>query len=234
MSTDVLYPNEVEIASGKSESWWESLREVFRERDEKEAELEYRHPWVPIITRWIIALLLAVLLIASFIYWVGATIERKAEVKTTEAKAVWDAEQEAKEQAEAERQAAIAASEAETIKAEVEYCSKALYGIRRFFEKYGYSELDGITYLRSAFNRADATGKSLHDVLSDGQYLAYDESNQVLKEYEQISKKAVQEWHEETVKPCDLDYQFAELTDRGVYLVTDPNADGYARRWRAS
>jgi hypothetical protein len=73
----------------------------------------------------------------------------------------------------------------------------------------------------------------LHAVLTEPeQFLAYSENNTVLSEYKDIAKAAVREWHTEQSKPCDLDYQFAELRPDGVWLVKDINADGYARRWR--
>ena len=98
-----------------------------------------------------------------------------------------------------------------------------------------YEDADFWTYYRSAFNRADATGKSLHEVLSqEGQYLGYSENNVMLEKYRKVAEEAVREWHSESSKPCDLSYQFAELTPSGIWLKADLNADGYARRWRAA
>ena len=72
-----------------------------------------------------------------------------------------------------------------------------------------------MTYLRSAFNRADAKGKDLTSVLSEPeQYLAYSEKNTVLDEYKEIAKAAVREWHTEQSKPCDPGLSFAELKGR--------------------
>ena len=48
-----------------------------------------------------------------------------------------------------------------------------------------------------------------------------------------LALKLLEAWHAETTKPCKLDYQFAELTPDGIFLVTKPNAGPYERRWHA-
>ena len=212
----------------------EILQGIFEKRAEEERGLSARHPWVPIFFNWLVAAVLVMLAISFALWGIEIKIQTTAEALTAEAMETREQEQKAAEDSEKERQEALAASEEAIIEAESRDCARALYGIRRFIEKYGYSESDLLTYLRSAFNRADAKVLNLHDVLSDGQYLEYKESNDVLTEYLQVSEKAVREWHTEKAKPCDVSYQFAELTEKGIWLKNDINADGYALRWRHS
>ena len=235
MGIDVLYPVRDEKSSKKfPETRWESLQSVFEEHAEKERELAFKHPLIPIICNWMIVAAVIMLGISFVIWGVNIHIQSKADAMTSEALAAKEQERQAEEFAKLQEQAALEASAEKIIENEAIDCAKALYGIRLFVDKYHYSEIDLKTYLRSAFNRADAKNISLHDVLFDGQYLASDEKNTVLDEYKQIALKAVKEWHEETSKPCDTSYQFAELNDNGIYLVPTPNPDGYTRRWRAT
>ena len=76
---------------------------------------------------------------------------------------------------------------------------------------------------------------SLETVVSrEDQFLGYSDGNPVLDNYYQLAKQFVTDWHNEDVKPCDFSYQWAELTDKGIFLVNEFGADGYARRWQAS
>ena len=211
-----------------------TLREVLAERARQEEYMTFRNSWVPLFYNWLIAGLL-ILLVFSFVKWgIDIRIERRADALTAEALAAQEAEQEARALAEQQQKQAEAEAAANSLDTKATYCAQAIYGIRLFIDKYHYSDADLMTYLRSAFNRCDATGKSLHDVLFDGQYLASSESNPSLKEHVELAKRAIREWESETSKPCDISYQFAELMPSGIYLSTEPGADGYARRWRYS
>ena len=211
-----------------------TLREVFAERARQEEYMTFRNSWVPLFYNWLIAALL-VLLVFSFIKWgIDIRIERRADALTAQALAEQEAEQQAAAQAEQQQKQAEAEAAANSLDAKASDCAKAIYGIRRFIDKYHYSDADLKTYLRSAFNRSDATGKSLHDVLFDGQYLDSRETNIALTEHKKLAKKAIMDWETETSKPCDIAYQFAELREDGIWLTTEPGADGYARRWRYS
>ena len=211
-----------------------TLESVLEERAEHERELMLRHPMVPIFCNWAIVFAAIALVISLIIWGINVTIQNKADQQTAEAMAARDAEERAAA-AEAERiRLEELATEENIIKAEAQDCAKALYGIINFIEKYSYSYQDCETYLRAAFNRADATGMSLHDVLfQKDQFLACREDNPVLSELLDISIDAVTEWHNEKTKPVDVSYQFAELTPNGIWLRNVFNADGYARRWRA-
>jgi len=220
----------------------ETLQEVFAEREQKNWELQDKYPWVPILFNWIVAAVIIALAVSFVLWGIDIKIRNTAKALTADAIATKEAEQKAVADAEAAEKAAIAASEEECIKAEALDCAKALYGIRLFVEKYHYADADKMTYLRSAFNRVDALGvednvdrrDKLHDVLSGGQYLAYNENSVPLTEDKELALKAVREWHNEDTKPVDSSYQFAELLEDGVWLKNDLNASGYVRRWRAS
>ena len=230
MNTKALYPIKREFSSTRLET----LKKVLEDRAEEELWMVHRHPMFPLIWNGIIAALMIALCISFVIWGVNIKIQNTADALTAEAMAERDAREQAAAEAENQRLAAEAASESSIIKAEAQDCAKALYGIRNFIEKYSYSYLDCETYLRAAFNRADATGNSLHDVLfQEGQFLACSENNPVLTELLDVSIDTVTEWHNEESRPCDVSYQFAELTPNGIYLKNDFNADGYAIRWRA-
>ena len=145
-----------------------------------------------------------------------------------------EAQRQAEAEAEAAELAALKASEDYIIGQEATELAKAFYGIRLFVDKYGYTEKDFETYARCIFNRADAGNGNLIEVIRrEGQFLGYSEQNPVIDEYYEMALKFVQQWHSETTKPVDASYQFAELTESGIWLKNDINADGYARRWRA-
>lgn len=232
-----IYDEEIQ----EPQSIWQ---EVLAEQAEQERNMMFRHNWVPLTYNWVIAFTAMLLIIAL----AGWRIQKHAEIRDeairTEARAEWDAERQAEADAENEKKEQEARSYEAFLQLEKQYCGKALYGIHLFVEKYHYDELDLKTYLRSAFNRVDELlqgkdfteeerAQALHDVLFGGQYLACKEDNPALKEYEDVSEESLLEWHAETTKPVDLKYQFAELTESGIYLKNDINADGYARRWHA-
>ena len=209
-----------------------TLQEIFREQAELEAWLDRKHPWVQILTNWII-LCLVIALGISFIIW-GLDIRARhmADRMASEMFAAMDEEH-------AEMMAAAEAQEAER-KASMEYIidqeatavAKAFWGIDKFVEKYRYSESDLETYARCMFNRAE-NGNLIDEISKPEQFVGYNEQNQVIANYKQLAVKLVTEWHNETVKPCDTSFVFAELTPSGIFLKQDLHADGYARRWHA-
>ena len=223
-----------------------TLQEVFAEQAGRESDMKFRHPWFNLFYNWLIVIVSVLLILALVKY--GADIRQKLHddaIRQETAEAI-AAERKAEEDAENARKEAEATAFETLLNEEIMDCSKALYGIHLFVEKYHYTEDDLVTYLRSAFNRVDTIlqgkevteeerAKTLHDVLFGGQYLACQENNPFLLEYQTVSRKALLEWHEEgQSKPIDLKYQFAELREDGIWLKNDINADGYARRWRKS
>lgn len=208
--------------------------EILNEQAEREELLTFRYPWVPLFYNWVIAGFVILLFVGFFLWGLAIKTDRMAEAKAAEAMAVFQAEQDAKE---AERLQELEAAQAATEYVDRQMATaiaKADYGIRRFVEKYHYGADDMATYHRSIFNRADASGRSVEEVVSqEGQYLGYSDDNPVLDEYFDKAIEDVMAWREEETKPCDLSYQFAELTPDGVFLVNDINAGAYGRRWHA-
>lgn len=211
------------------------FQQVLQEQEERERNMEFRNNWVPLTYNWIIAVV-AVALFISFAAW-GIRIHkehRDADLVAT-ARASWEQEQKAEADARAAELAAAQASEAAVMEREATAIAKAFYGIRNFIDKYHYTKDDLLTYARCIFNRVESSNANTVEsvVAAPEQFLAFSEHNPVLTEYYDIALEAVQAWHSETLKPCDVSYRFAELTERGIYLTAEFNADGYARRWHS-
>ena len=238
-SSEIVYPIiEEDSRAISDETRMQTIKRVLTEKANEEAELVLYHPWVRIVTNWIIWLLLAILIVYCIVAGIKKAVNDRDEKIANNAVSDYAAEQQAAAEEQKRKEEAAAKTEAALMEQEAQDCAKALYGIRLFDEKYQYTDNDLRTYLRSAFNRVDAMGytnnedrqKKLHEVLFGGQYLASSETNTVQTRYLEVSRKAVKEWHEETAKPCDFSYQFAELLER-VTLVTSTNPSGYDRRW---
>ena len=216
------------------ESRLATLKSVLRERAAQEDLLASRHPWAPFVINWFVAGLMVVFLVASLVWGLNIRTENKAREMAETALASFQAEQQAAADAKELELEQARLSEEYVQKQEAQAVARAIYGIRNFVEKYGYSNADLETYVRCMLNRADATGQSVIEVVSKkGQFLGYSDDNPLVQEYYDLALRLVADWHAETVKPCDSSYQFAELTPEGVFLKTDINADGFSRRWRA-
>lgn len=214
-----------------------TLKEVFQERREEEQLLTWRFPWFNVMYNYIVAAVMFLLIVSLTIWGLNIRTERKVEAMTAQAMAAWQSEQEAAAQAEAEELAAVRQTQEYILDQEATVMAKLIYGIRNFVDKYGYSDADIETYLRCVTNRYESGNgiNSLEAIVSrEGQFLGYSESNPVLDDYYRIAHSFLEKWHSESTKPCDLSYQFAELTPNGIWLKADLHADGYARRWRAT
>ena len=205
-----------------------TAKEVLAEYEDRERLLNWRYPWFNVVFNYV-WLFIAVLLIASLIWWSG--IVRK-EQKDAE-------EQESRNRAYA---AELAQAEEQKQKAFNDMMdkwsaagAKMLFGIRRFVDKYNYTDKDLETYLRCAWNRYLYYGK-LTDldelIFTDGQFLECYRTNPS-DQYKEFCRKLFMEWYDEDVPLCDPSYVFAELTPKGIYLTDTFNADGYVIRWRA-
>ncbi len=210
------------------------MEEILEMHRQQEADMNFRHKWFNVFYNYVIAVCVVALFVAFFAWGIDIRTRKEAEAMTAALLAEMDAEHEAM-MAEAEAaERALLESEEHIMTEEAKVVAKAFYGIRRFVEKYGYTQSDLETYARCMFNRADATGQTLEAVVSKkDQFLGYSENNQLVKEYYDFAIKFVNEWHNEEVKPCDISYQFAELEDDGIWLVKNFNADGKERRWQA-
>ena len=210
------------------------MEEILEMHRRQEADMIFRNPWFNVFYNYLVAVCVLALL-ASFIWWgIDIHTRQQAEAMTAAVLAEMDAEHK-QMMAEAEaQQAAILASEEHIMTEEAKILAKAFFGIRNFVDKYGYTSADLETYARCIFNRCDATGQSVEEVISKkDQFLGYASGNQLVKEYYDLALKLVDEWHHEDVKPCDTSYQWAELTPDGIFLRNSFKADGYARRYHA-
>ena len=220
----------------------DTLRSVIDQQIERENELEDKYPWVPIYTKRLICFALAFLFVYAVIARIGKAINDRDEKIASDAIDNYAAAQQAVADEEQRKKDEEAKKLSNLMDLETVDCAKTLEGIKNFFGKYNYTERDARTYLRSAFNRVDALGitdpverqEKLHEILFSGEYLAAKETNTVKADFKAISEKYVKEWHEEKTKPCDFEFQFAELLPDGIYLTKIPGADGYARRWQES
>lgn len=208
------------------------LTDYFQKQEEQEHWLERKYPWAEILYNWVIAACVIALFIGFIIWGINIHIDRKTASMTELARASWEADLEAAETAKAEELAAIQASQEFVMQQEATAVAKAFYGIRLFVEKYHYTEADLATYARCMFNRAEG-GDLISVISAKDQFVGYADGNAVLTDDYNLALRLVEEWHNETTKPCDVSYQFAELTPNGIYLKNDLHADGYAIRWKA-
>ena len=172
------------------------MEEILEMHRQQEAAMNFRHQWFNVFYNWLVAICV-LCLFASFVWWgIDIHTRRQAEAMTAAVLAEMDAEHEAM-MAEAEAaERALLESEEHIMTEEAKVVAKAFYGIRRFVEKYGYTQSDLETYARCMFNRADATGQALEAVVSKkDQFLGYSEKNQLVKEYYDFAIKFVNDWH---------------------------------------
>ena len=210
------------------------LREIFKEQEEREELLRFRNPSASFWYNWLIVGLV-VLLFAGFVKW-GIDIHTRnaAEIAKAELLAQMD-EEDAYMMAAAEAEAVerMAQDERQQI-SEARAVARAIFGIRNFIEKYNYTNSDLETYARCIFDRVDARGKSVEEIVAEkGQFVAYSENNTLVKEYYDLALQFVQAWHNEDAAPCDYyKFQTAVLTEYGIYLVDDINKP-VPEKWHA-
>lgn len=211
------------------------LKAILAGYDKKIDDMRFRHPAFDLVYNWIIWLLIIALVIGCIGWAIDVRTELRAEALTATAMAEYHAEQDNLERARMEEMAAAQASETAIMASEAEWIAKLFYGINRFVTVYNYNEIDLLTYARCVFNRVENqkySGTVNEVVNQDDQWTGYFENNPVLKNYYTIALKAVEEWHNESVKPCSNEFLWAELTPNGIWLKDDFKADGYKLRWR--
>ena len=201
------------------------LHDIFREQREQEEVLMFRNPSFSFWYNWLIAVIVLALFVSFAIWGIDIKTQRTAEKMTATALASWQSEQVVQDES-------AVTSQEYVIEQESIVMAKAFYGIDRFIEKYHYTEDDLVTYARCMFNRAE-NADLVSVIARPEQFTGYSDGNQVIADYKQLAERLVREWHEETVRPCDTAYIFAELTPDGIFLKKDLHADGYARRWHA-
>lgn len=210
-----------------------TFQEVLNDRKKEERLLAWRHKWVNLFFNWIIFGLMIAVFVSCVFWGIDIHTDHRAAALTATALADYQAEQRAVEEARLAELKAAQESEEAIIKREATDGAKMIYGIRKFIEKYGYDERDLRTYIRCAIDRVDF-GNGINDfhavVSQEGQFLAYSENNPVLDEYYQVAYTEIQAWHNESTKPWDTSFRFAELTETGIFLTSEFGVDGYARR----
>lgn len=212
------------------------LRQILADQRDHERELMSKYPWFSVVYNYIVATLLVTLAVMLIVWGVDVWAQDKADKQSEAAVTAFQAEQQAIADKQEEERRAAENDIAKTIDTEAETVARAFEGIKLFIEKYHYTDADLDTYARCMFNRVDVGNgvNSLYTIVSRPlQFTGYSDNNTVQKDYKALAKKLVTAWHEETEKPCDLRYQFAELTPEGIFLTMEVNAGPYARRWHA-
>ena len=208
--------------------------EIFRAHEEREEWLRQRNPSASFWYNWVVALLVFALF-AGFGWW-GAQIRRAARDEAVRAELLAQMDEEnAYMMAAAEAEAAERRAQDERQQiSEAQAVARAIFGIRNFIEKYNYTNSDLETYARCIFDRVDARGKSVEEIVAEkGQFVAYSENNTLVKEYYDLALQFVQAWHNEDAAPCDYyKFQTAVLTEYGIYLVDDINKP-VPEKWHA-
>ena len=210
------------------------LQEIFKAQEEREELLRFRNPSASFWYNWFVALVV-VALFAGFGWW-GAQIRRTARDEAVRAELLAQMDEEnAYMMAAAETEAAERRAQDERQQiSEAQAVARAIFGIRNFIEKYNYTNSDLETYARCIFDRVDARGESVEEIVAEkGQFVAYSENNTLVKEYYDLALQFVQAWHNEDAAPCDYyKFQTAVLTEYGIYLVDDINKP-VPEKWHA-
>ena len=212
------------------------FREITNEKTENERKLVFRHPWVNLAYNWIIAIMIILIGIACIKWALDLREQRKEAAITATARALWEEERKAEEDARLKAIADQEATEEYSLNKMANELAKVLYGAERFRDKYHYSEADFVTLCRCVTNRVENPSYSddIYAVIEQPeQWVGYYKTNPVLSEYYDIAYAFLKEWLHESVKPVGNDYCWAEFTPNGIFLKNDFRADGYARRWRA-
>lgn len=210
-----------------------TLQLIFEEHARQEEWLRERNPSFSFWYNWFIAGLV-VLLFAGFVKWgIDIHTNNAAEQAKADLIAAMDAEQEqmllAAQQEEEEQKKA----DEELQILEAQAIARAWFGIRNFTEKFHYTNSDLLTYARCITNRAEATGKSIEEVLDEpNQFIAYSDKNNLETGLYDLAIQFIADWHAGSLQPCDAKFKYAALEKTGIWLVDDPKKD-VPERWHA-
>ena len=209
---------------------WKS---VLEDQEDHIEELEFRNPAAIIMYRMLLTACVVALFVSFIIWGIDIHARNAYDAGQRDLYAAMDLEHE-QMMAAAEEAERIAAQEEESLQIrEAQAIARALFGIRNFTAKYGYTNDDLETYARCVTNRCEATGKSVEEVLAQPQqFIAYSDKNDLVGEYYDLALRFVADWHTGSLKPCDTRFQYAVLKDTGIWLVDDPGKD-VPERWHA-
>jgi len=210
-----------------------TLELIFEDHARQEEWLRERNPSASFWYNWLIAGLV-VLLFIGFIKWgIDIHTNNAAEQAKADLIAAMDAEHEqmllAAQQEEEEQKKA----DEELQILEAQAIARAWFGIRNFTEKYHYTNADLFTYAQCAVNRAEATGKTIMDVLAEkDQFIAYSDKNNLETGLYNLALSFVSDLHAGNLPECDLKFKYAVLAEMGIWLVDDPG-ETVPERWHA-
>lgn len=205
--------------------------DIIKEQEEKTKQIVERHPKVQKIwLRSIGALFLAVCISVIF-FAVRGNLEAKAlaeELKAQEAYA-----REKQRDIQLAQNAEMERRERETV-----LIAKLMGGLKGFVENYGYSSDDLITYAECPLNRvlnpAYACGTIEEAILQPGQWVGFNESNEVTQENYKLARWVVTDFYTNPFRICSNEYCWAELNKDGCYLKKEVELNPYSRTWRYS
>lgn len=207
----------------------ETWQEVFRERAEREQFLREKHPGFDLRYNWLVAAAMLAVIVGLIVWSIQIGLakrdERSMESGRQEVYAAQAASAEAKAEEEKRKQEEFDL----WLDTNSDILAQMFFGARNFEERYSYTEDDFRTYARAAFNRADARGIELSEVVfEEKQFMACSPHNTIMKRYKDMAKTFLLEWKTEE-RPCDVGYQYAELVPQGIFLWATKDGP----RWRA-
>ena len=208
---------------------------IFEEQTERERQLIFRYPYFNVIYNWVVAILVIAIGISCIGWALDIREKRKEAAITASARAAWDAEQQAAEEARLQAVKEQEASEEYSLKKMATALAKVFFGADKFRDKYGYGEADFNTLGRCVTNRVEnrAFSNDIYEVIEQkDQWVGYYPTNPVLDDYYHLAYSYLKGWLHEEVKPVSSEYCWAEFTPNGIWLKSDFHADGYSRRWR--
>lgn len=214
----------------------EIWHQVFAEQEARTRELQAKYPWFNIFYNYLVAACLVALLF-SLIWWkIDVDATKRASVEYELRLETFYAEQELRVQE--EQAALLAAQNSEAARRETEYnlMARFLQGIDGFVKNRGYSTYDLITYAQCPLNRvlnpAFKCSTIEEAILQEGQWVGFSENNQVTAENYEIAKRVIDDFYDDSVRPCSYDYCWTEFTDHGLYLKSDFGPATFDNTWR--
>ena len=209
---------------------FDTLREITAAQTAREKLLTWRYPWFNVVYNYL-WLFIAVLLLASLIWWSGNGYKERKDAEEEESNRVTQEEIAKAEAEEAEKE------RNDRLDRWAEAGAKMLWGIRLFIDNYNYSQTDLETYLRCPWNRYLSDNK-LTDlekiIFREEQFTGAYRTNAAPDRYKAFARKMFEKFEAEEEPACDIKYVCAELKPDGIYLVPKPDSDGYVQRYHAS
>ena len=149
---------------------------------------------------------------------------------------IWEEDQARIATLEAEKRNAEAARKA-AIEEDTILMAKFFAGIDGFVENWGYSDRDIRTYGECVINRV--INKSFPNtiaevIMQENQWVGFSENNQVIEKYYQIASVVVNNYYDDTIRPCSSAYCWVDLNKNGCWLMSEYSDSPYVGRWRYS